>query len=336
MPALWFSIVTFMLIMYAILDGFDLGAGVIHLFLARRENERRSVLAAAGPFWDGNEVWLLLAGGAVYCAFPALYLSYGFYPLAIVLLWLLILRGISTEFRARTESALWRRLLDVSFGLSSLLLMVGLGAAVGCVIRGVPPTSESRITNWLPVLCGISGLAVLTLQSAAWMALKSGGELQTRCRSLASRMWWVVLFCYAGVTAVSFAVQPHLLDNLQTYSWISVFAVVTLAGLIGARLSMSVGFDLGTFASVSCLIAGLISSAAAGQFPYLLNQGHHSLTVYNAGSDHLQLASSAIWWAPAFLLAIGYNVTSRVFRHKLQATNGTAGVQPRPMMTAGD
>ena len=251
---------------------------MIRLLLAGAENERRSVLA----------------GGALCCAFAAVYLSHGFYFQAVVLLWLLILRGIGAEFRSRVESASWRRVLDISLGLSSLLLVVGLGAAVGCVIRGVPPTSESRILNWFPLLCGISALACLTLQSAAWTALKSSGDLQARCRGLASRVWWAVLLCYAGVTAASCAVQPHLLDNLWTNSWISLFAVAALAGLIGTRLCLSVGFDLGTFASASCLIAGLLASVAAG--------------IYHAGSAHLQLSSSATWWMPALLPAVGYNV----------------------------
>jgi cytochrome d ubiquinol oxidase subunit II len=262
MEALWFCIAVFMLAVYTILDGFNLGAGVIHIFLPRAENDHESALTAAGQFS------LLLAGAALYRAFPAVYSSYGFYPLAVVLLGLLFLRGITMAFRRRLESPSRRRVLDVSCDVSSLLLVVGLGAAVGCVIRSVPPTGGSRIPYWFPALCGIFALACLTLQSAAWMALKSSGELQTRCRSLASRVWWAVLFCYAGGTAASFAVQPQLLDNLQAYSWISIFAVIALAGLIGTRLCLSIGFDLGTFASASCLIVGLLASAGAAQYPY--------------------------------------------------------------------
>lgn len=262
MEALWLCIVVFILTVYAILDGFDLGAGVIHIFLPRAENERRSALAVAGQFS------LLLAGLALYRAFPAVYSSHGFYPLAAVLLGLLILRGISTAFRRRLQSPSRRRVLDVSYDISSLLLVVGFGAAVGCVIRCVPPTGGSRIPYWFPALCGIFALACLTLQSAAWIALKSSGEFQTRCRSLASHVWWAVLFCYAGGTATTLAAQPHLLDNLQAYSWISIFAVIALAGLIGTRLCLSIGFDLGTFASATCLIVGLLASVAAGKYPY--------------------------------------------------------------------
>jgi len=311
MGALWFGIVTSMIAMYAILDGFDLGAGVIHLFLARTESDRRSVLAAAGQFWDGNEVWLLLAGGALYCAFPAVFASRGFYLAAIALVWLLMLRGIGTELRQRVARASSLRLLDMAFGISSILLTLSLGAAVGYVGTGT--------LSWFSLLCGACALAVLTLQSAAWMAMKSTGELQQRCRRLASRVWWAVLLCYAGVTAVSLATQPRILENLLTHSWISALVVITLAGLIGAHLCLAVGFDLGAFGSACCVVAGLLASAAAGQYPYLISNG---LSIYDAGSVHHGMSVSAVWWIPAFVLAVGYNARMhRLFGHKLADTN---------------
>jgi cytochrome bd-type quinol oxidase subunit 2 len=140
--------------------------------------------------------------------------------------------------------------------MPSSLLKVGFGAAVGCVIRGVPPTVGSRIL--FAALCGGVSLAVLTLLSAAWTAMKSEGELQLRSRDRASRAWWAVLFCLGIVTAATFAVQPDLLDRLQSDSLVPVFAVFVLAGLMGARLCMKVGFDLGTFAGTSCTLAGLL------------------------------------------------------------------------------
>jgi cytochrome bd ubiquinol oxidase subunit II len=192
---------------------------------------------------------------------------------------------------------------------------------VGWVIRSVPSVSGSGVhyekgLNWLPVLCGACGLASLTLQSAAWMALKTTGELQQRCRRLASRVWWALLVCYAGVTLVSFVVQPHILENLSEHSWICALAVMALAGLIGARLCLTVGFDLGVFASACGVIAGLLASAAAGQFPYLLSLG---LTVYNSGSARYGATIGAIWWLPAFALAAGYNVDTHRWFHNTGA-----------------
>ena len=200
-----------------------------------------------------------------------------------------------------------------------------LGGAVGLVIRGT--------LDWFTVLCSVCGLAVLTLQSATWIAGKSTGELQRRCRRLASGVWWVALSGYAAMTAVSLADQPHILDNLLAQSpgssSISAFAVLALAGLIGTRLCLSVGFDFGAFASASCLIAGLLTSVAAGQFPYLLN---HGLTVYTAGSAPHGMSASAILWIPVFILAVGYNVG----RHRLFRKHESAGPNNRPLMTAGD
>jgi cytochrome d ubiquinol oxidase subunit II len=331
MEALWFCIVSLMLVIYAILDGFDLGAGVIHLFITRTESDRRSVLAAIGPFWDGYEIWLLLAGGALYCAFPAIYASRGFYLAAIALLWLLIIRGIGMEFRNRVKNPQRRRTIDITFAVASMLLALALGTAVGYLIISVP-FSGSAIPGWFPILCGICALAILTMQSASWMALKSSGELQVRCRRLASAVWWAVLLWYAGVTAASLEFQPHVVDNLLTHSWISIFAVMALAGLIGARLCLSVGFDLGVFVSASCAIAGLMTSVAAGQFPYLLNATPFSppgLTVYGAGANSYGMSISAIWWIPAFVLAGGYNI----FMHHM-FKRGMSNSHQQPAMSA--
>src|SRR5437899_664467 len=140
MGTLWFCLVALMIAVYVLLDGFDLGAGAIHLFVARTDEERRQVLASVGPVWDGNEVWLIAAGGTLYFAFPALYASAfsGFYLPLMIVLWLLILRGASIEFRNHIKSAVWDPLWDFLFCTSSLLLAVFFGAALGNVVRGVP------------------------------------------------------------------------------------------------------------------------------------------------------------------------------------------------------
>ncbi len=151
------------------------------------------------------------------------------------------------------------------------------------------------------VLCGVCGLAVLTMQSAAWMALRSTGELQLRCRRLASGVWWIVLLGYGGVAVASLATLPRIPDS----TLICAFAVMALAGLICTHLCLSVGFDLGALAGATCVIAGLIAGAAAGQFPNL----SHSVTVYTAGSGQYGTSVSAMWWIPAFAVAVGYNMS---------------------------
>ena len=179
MASIWYWIVAVMVTAYAVLDGFDLGAGAIYLIAAKEPNERRKVLRAIGPVWDGNEVWLLAAGATLYFAFPRLYASSfsGFYLPLMMVLWLLMLRAIGIEFRAHVESEVWQGFFDVVFSVSSILLAVFFGAALGNVVRGVPldssgyffeplwtnfrPFGQTGILDWYTVLVGVVALAAL-------------------------------------------------------------------------------------------------------------------------------------------------------------------------------
>src|ERR1700680_2264005 len=222
MPTLWFMIVAVMVAAYVVLDGFDLGAGVIYLGAARTPDERRSILRAIGPVWDGNEVWLLSAGGTLYFACPRLYASSfsGFYlPLTIVL-WLLILRGVGIEFRAHIENRVWQDFFDVIFSISSILLALFFGAALGNVVRGVPLDStgyffeplwtsfklspHTGILDWYTVLTGVVALVALVMQVAICVRWKSSGAVGERACQLASKTWWGVAALTALVTAVTF------------------------------------------------------------------------------------------------------------------------------------
>jgi cytochrome bd ubiquinol oxidase subunit II len=149
METLWFVLVSFMLAMYVILDGFDLGAGIIHLFVGRTDQERRLILNAIGPVWDGNEVWILAAGGTLYFAFPLVYASSfsGFYLPLIIVLWLLMLRGLGIEFRHQIHNPMWSKFWDVVFSFASILLAIFLGAALGNVVRGVPSTQTDIFSS---------------------------------------------------------------------------------------------------------------------------------------------------------------------------------------------
>ncbi|MFZ0304811.1 MAG: cytochrome d ubiquinol oxidase subunit II, partial [Terracidiphilus sp.] len=201
MGFIWFWLVAVMIVGYVVLDGFDLGVGVLHLFLARNEQERATTLRSIGPVWDGNEVWLLAGGGTLYFAFPLLYASAfsGFYLPLMIVLWLLILRGVSLELRNHIDMGVWRTLLDGVFGLASALLTIFYGAALANVIRGVPlqangyfflplwttwtPGLEPGILDWYTVIGGLVALVALTLHGALWLVLKTEGELEERARS---------------------------------------------------------------------------------------------------------------------------------------------------------
>ncbi|HSC76995.1 MAG TPA: cytochrome d ubiquinol oxidase subunit II, partial [Candidatus Acidoferrales bacterium] len=250
METLWFCLVAAMLAVYVVLDGFDLGAGVLHLWVARTDDERRLVLRSIGPVWDGNEVWLLAAGGTLYFAFPVLYASSfsGFYLPLMIVLWLLILRGISIEFRGHVQSPVWAPLWDFVFASSSLLLAVFYGAALGNVVRGVPLDAhgyffeplwthfqlgpDTGILDWYTILVGLTALAALALHGALWVALKTEDAVNARARQAARFLWWAVAAFTVLVTAVTFRVQPHVLVSLAARPWGYIFPLLALAGLL--------------------------------------------------------------------------------------------------------
>ncbi|HEX4384481.1 MAG TPA: cytochrome d ubiquinol oxidase subunit II, partial [Myxococcales bacterium] len=215
MTALWYANVAAMLAIYVVLDGFDFGAGIVHLFVARTEAERRQVLAAIGPVWDGNEVWLIAAGGTLFFAFPRAYaISFsGFYLPLMLVLWLLILRGVSIEFRAQLPGALWRAFWDAVFALSGLLLAVVLGAALGNVLRGVgldgsgafatPLFGNFRanverpgVLDWYTIGVGVFTAATLAAHGLGYLRWKTSGEVRRRCAKAALPVWILVALLF--------------------------------------------------------------------------------------------------------------------------------------------
>src|SRR3989441_637873 len=233
METIWFCLVAVMIAMYVVLDGFDIGAGIIHLLVAKSDSERRLVLRSIGPVWDGNEVWLLAAGGTLYFAFPALYASgfSGFYLPLMMVLWLLILRGISIEFRSHIEVPVWMQFWDAVFSLSSLLLAVFYGAALGNVVRGVPLDEKgyffealwtnfrlgpnTGILDWYTILVGLAAFFALAQHGALWLLVKTAGAVQERARRIARVVWWGVAALTVLVTWFTFRVQPQVPANLS-------------------------------------------------------------------------------------------------------------------------
>jgi cytochrome d ubiquinol oxidase subunit II len=341
METTWFCIVAVMLAAYVLLDGFDLGAGIIHLFAARNDRERREILAAIGPVWDGNEVWLLAAGGVLYFAFPGLYAAgfSGFYLALMVVLWLLMLRGVAVEFRSHLAGNLWRPFFDFVFCASSALLAVFYGAALGNVVRGVPLNADGYffvpfwtdfraagptpgIIDWYTALIGIAALLVLTQHGALWVALKTEADVRIRSRSIASKTFWLVCAAVLLISVLSFQVQPHLRESFADRSWTWIFPVVAVAGLLALRLCLNAGADFCAFIGSAAFIVGLLCSAAFGLYPNVLPavpDAARSLTIHNTAAPAYGLKIGFIWWIPAFLLAIGYSLfVYRHFRGKVQ------------------
>jgi cytochrome d ubiquinol oxidase subunit II len=339
MATLWFALVAIMLAAYVVFDGFDLGAGILHLLVAKNDAERRQVLATIGPVWDGNEVWLLAAGGTLYFAFPLLYASgfSGFYLPLMIVLWLLILRGISIEFRNHIESPVWTPLWDVVFSVSSLLLAVFFGAALGNVVRGVPLDEHGRffeplwtnfqvgaqngILDWYTVLIGVAAALALTLHGALWLALKTGGPVQSRSLSAAARIWWAVAAATLVITVVTFRVQPLVPKSLGDRPWGLFFPVLALAGLAAMRFFLRSNETRAFLASCVYLI-GMLTSVVFGVYPMVLpasTSPEYSLTIHNAKAPDYGLQVGLVWWVIGMILVTGYFVfTYRHFRGKVR------------------
>ncbi|MGM0576004.1 MAG: cytochrome d ubiquinol oxidase subunit II [Myxococcota bacterium] len=322
----WFVLLAAMLAVYVVLDGFDLGVGALHLLVAREERERRATLRSIGPVWDGNEVWLLAAGGTLVLAFPVLYARgfSGFYLPLIMALWLLVFRALAIELRHHFPNKLWKSFWDVAFAGSSLLLAVILGAALGNIVRGVPRDAEGQffeplwtdfgveaptgILDWFTVLVGVAGLATLMLHGANWLCAKVDGPPRERAEAWARRLWWVVAVAVLGVTAATFVVQPLVLDNVRARPWGAVFPLTAVLGWVGIALFRRRGAPMKAFLSSAVMIVGLLTSAAFGIFPYVLpGRGEEpGLTYLDAAAPASGLSVALYWWIPGVLLAIGY------------------------------
>lgn len=337
-----------MITVYVVLDGFDLGAGALHLLLAKSDAERRQVIGTIGPVWDGNEVWLLAAGGTLYFAFPALYASgfSGFYLPLMIVLWLLILRGIAIEFRSHLQSPVWAPLWDFTFCASSLLLAVFLGAALGNVVRGVPLDARgyffeplwtdfrlgqnAGILDWYTILVGLAALFALALHGAAWIIYKTSGLVQQRAERLARQIWWGVGLLTVVITFFTSRVQPQVSANLAAQPWGYVFPAIAVGGLIVLRVYLAKRSgrrrDARVFFASCAYLVGMLTSVVFGMYPYVLPASTNpawSLTVHNAKAADYGLRIGLIWWAIGITLATSYFVfLYRYFAGKVNAEPG--------------
>jgi cytochrome d ubiquinol oxidase subunit II len=344
METLWFLLIALMLIAYVVLDGFDLGVGIVAPWVAKGHAERRLVLRTIGPVWDGNEVWLIAAGGALYFAFPLVYASSfsGFYLPLMMVLWLLMLRGIGVELRAHVDEPLAWSLFDFVFSLSSLLLAVFFGAAVGNVVRGVPLRQDGYffealwtdfrvgpnpgILDGYTVLIGVLALAALALHGAHYLAMKTEGDVQARARRFAGPGWAALVLLTAASLAATLAVRPGVLDNFRADPWGWIIPLGVLGSLIAMPLYRRRGSDRAAFLASTAFIACMLGGAAFALYPYLLPASTNpawGLTVHNARTGDYSLRVGLIWWGLGVVLAVGYfTFLYRSFRGKVALHEG--------------
>jgi cytochrome d ubiquinol oxidase subunit II len=337
-------IVAAMVAVYVLLDGFDLGAGALHLIIARSDEERRMVLRAIGPVWDGNEVWLLAAGGTLYFAFPLLYASSfsGFYLPLMMVLWLLMLRAIGIEFRSHIGDPMSKQFFDAIFAGASILLAIFFGAALGNVVRGVPLNPEhyffeplwtnwrvgeqNGILDWYTVICGVVALVTLTVHGALYLATKTEGVLNSRARKTASILWPVQLLLTIGSLIATVYVVPHVLDNYSKWPIGYLVPIVVFASLGCMAYAHSRKSDKGAFLASCSYIVGMLVGAAFALYPNVLpasTGAEYSLTIYNTAAGAHGLGVGFVWWTIGMLLAISYFVfVYRMFRGKVKLDEG--------------
>ncbi len=329
MGFLWFWLVAVMIVGYVVLDGFDLGVGVLHLILVRSEAERKATLAAIGPVWDGNEVWLLAGGGTLYFAFPLLYASAfsGFYLPLMIVLWLLVLRGISLELRNHLDLGVWRSLLDGVFGLASALLAIFYGAALANVLRGVPLNASGYFflplwTNWQPgvapgildwytVIGGLVAIVALTLHGALWLTIKTSGELEQRARALAKPLLSLLALLTVVSLIATVAVRPASLDNYFRYPATFVVPAGVVACLGGIWFWNRGDKPVKAFLASCGYLFFMLAGACWGVYPTLLpatTGAANDITLSRALSGPHTLAVGLVWWGFGMLLAAGYLV----------------------------
>jgi len=298
---LWFALLGILLTGYAILDGFDLGVGILHL-VARKDEERRIMLNSIGPLWDGNEVWLVTFGGALFAAFPEVYatLFSGFYTAFMLLLCALIFRAVSMEFRSKVEAKVWRSFWDGAFSLASAVAPLLFGVAVGNAMMGLPIGADKEFRGGLldllgvyPLLVGLFTVAMFAMHGSIYLYLKTEGELQQRIHGWIWRTFGIFLVFYLLTTIYTLVNIPAATENFKHYPWAWVVVVLNVLAIANIPRAIYQGRPLYAFISSCCTIAAFNFLFGVALFPNLLVSSlstEYNLTIYNAASSLKTLA----------------------------------------------
>ena len=328
---------------FFILDGYDFGVGIIHLFFAKTEKDKEVIAKSAGLFWDSNEVWLVTAGGMLFMAFPTFYASVfsGFYLPLIIVLWLIIFRAIGLEFRSQFNFQMWKDIWDKAFGVSSLLLALFFGIALGNIVRGVnlgdvqngistheahyfflplwdssfSPLSETPgVIDWFTIIIGLITVVTLAIHGANWIILKTNSTINVQLKSLINKLNIVLLILTIFSLAVWQIVNPNALDNFTEKPYLIVFPVIYFSGLIGLFFIKRYNKDIYPFLCSTLLILGGITSSLAAIFPVILpstNSINGPLTIYNTAATEYGLTVAMNWGIVGFILLFVYMIIQK-------------------------
>lgn len=298
---MWLNVVWYILFVvvisgYMILDGFDLGVGILHVFVAKKDEERRIFLNSIGPVWDGNEVWLILGGGALFAAFPLVYASLfsGFYMAMMLVLLVLIMRTVAIEFRSKRANPRWRTTWDWIFFIASAGIALLLGVAFGNVLAGIPLDAQGNIIANLfnlltpfALLVGVTTVAMLATHGAIYLCMKTEGELLERLKRLVGRLMILFFVLNTLVVFATVFLQQHIAASYQAKPWLVIFPALGLVSVIVSWLMLQRGRYFNAFLASAGMILSLILAAAAGMYPNLLVSTldeAYNLTVFNAAS----------------------------------------------------
>jgi cytochrome d ubiquinol oxidase subunit II len=297
---IWFILIGVLLTGYAILDGFDLGVGALHL-LVKDDTDRRILINSIGPVWDGNEVWLVTGGGALFAAFPHVYATVfsGFYIALILLLFGLIFRAIAIEFRSKQPMKWWRQMWDTAFSVSSILIALLMGIALGNIITGIPIDAEKEfagtfftLLNPYTLLVGITTVALFMMHGSIYVVMKTEGELQKKVRSWVNNTIIFFVICYVTTTMYTLIYYPHMVQHFKDAPWLFIIAVLNMLAIANIPREIFHGRDFRAFLSSCASIVALLALFAVGLFPNIVLSNpnpEYSLTIYNAASSQKTL-----------------------------------------------
>jgi cytochrome bd ubiquinol oxidase subunit II len=347
MGILWFWIVAVMITAYVVLDGFDLGAGIVHLFIGKTDEERRKIIRAIGPVWDGNEVWLLAAGGTLYFAYPLLYASSfsGFYLPLMIVLWLLMSRAIGIEFRAHINEPVWKAIFDFLFAAASILLAIFYGAALGNVIRGVPLQADGYfflplwtnwrvgaqpgILDWYTVLSGVIALVALAIHGSTYIAVKTEDELNGRARGCTKLLWPVLLVLTTLSLWATLTIRPEWIANYKTLPVAFAIPVLVLASILAVAYFTRKGDDKKAFLASSAYLVLMLVGGVFALFPNVLpasTGAQFNLTIENTKTTAYAMKVGLVWWSIGIVMALCYFVfVYRMFKGKVNLDDGGYG-----------
>lgn len=347
MIAMWYAIVSVMLITYIVLDGRNFGAGILHWFVARTPDERRQVIAAIGPLWSWHEVWLVGFGGVLFAVFPRLLASAfaGYYLAVFLILWGLILRGVALEVGGHSNDRLWQSFWDFVFAFSNLLLAILFGAAAGNVARGVPLDAQGNFSmpfftnfratgyvgllDWYTGSVAVFSVVILAAHGATYLTLKTEGQVHDRCVSWAKYLWIAVASAFLLISIETAVVRPELSGQAihNPFWWLGMGVILTaVLTLISGLLR---GQEMRAFLGSNFVIVGLLTTGAAAIFPVMLHSTlapENSLTAYSVAAGRNSLILASIWWPIALALAITYFVfISRQYTGKVSVQRDNQG-----------